>query len=176
MLPNGASPFFHSLSGDFVDKAGVTRQKDLLLKGFLLVHQLKIRFRSFTGEIDGLGLGENREIFLFFPGFSAPQIFFLLITHLFPSLPSFPHTPHIHHGLHRFFFHRLGRRPQGVQGHGTCCHARASHPRVFPARKLPSENDTWMFFSDRWPRRDASGVCVAPRGGQRRMHRLATFP
>ena len=33
---------------------------------------------------------------------------------------SFPHTHHIQNGLHRFLFHRLGRRPQGVQGPGTC--------------------------------------------------------
>ena len=38
---------------------------------------------------------------------------------------SFPHTHHIQNGLHRFLFHRLGRRPQGVQGPGTSRDARA---------------------------------------------------
>jgi len=45
-----------------------------------------------------------------------------------------PHTtshPKLQHGLHCLHLHRLRRRPQGVQGHGTC---RARYPASFSAR------------------------------------------
>ena len=59
---------------------------------------------------------------------------------------SFPHTHTFHNGLHRFHFHRLGRRPQGVQGPGTCLFARAVRIARSPTQKLTKGNNCFLLI------------------------------
>lgn len=73
-----------------------------------------------------------------------------------------PHTTShlkLQHGLHCLHLHRLRRRPQGVQGHGTSPRVREPARRVIPARD--KERDTRILPRRRTREALAYDACVA---------------